>query len=160
MIDRSSINFRIADKSDLDLIVEMRMDFIKEIQQCDDIGHIIKSSEENRNYFLQHFNNSTFIGFLGDYNNQTICCAGLLLYSLPPLIAKINRLQGHVLNFYTIPEYRNMGVGNSLMKFMIQKSREIGIDRLFLNSTKSGERVYKDNGFIEPEEKALILELS
>lgn len=157
MIDTTHIEFKIADKSHLQLLMDMRVQFACELQKCDTIVQLNELKQKTGSYFKNHYMNNSYMGILGYYNHEAICCAGLLLYELPPLTGKINRTQGHLLNFYTIPHYRKMGVGTALLNFIMLKSKESGINRIFLNATKDGENIYHRAGFTEPDEKAMIL---
>ena len=92
-------------------------------------------------------------------NGEIICTAGLLIYYLPPLNIEKYRKIGHILNFYTKPAYRKKGIGLKLMNYIKDTAVNEKIDRLVLNSTKMGFSMYKKAGFIEPKDKAMIIDL-
>lgn len=148
--------FRVTTNDDLELLVKLRMDFILDLHPCTDPVEIANAEEKNRIYLKELMEKGDFIGFIGTMDNEPICCSGLLLYHLPPLIGSLERWQGHVLNFFTYPAYRGRGYGKALMEFMIQVAKEKGINRLFLSATAMGEPVYRKCGFVEPKEKAMI----
>lgn len=152
------LKFKITDKSDLEAIVDMRVRFLIDMHPTNDKKLIESAYIENKKYLEEMIKQELYIGYLGSINIHNVCCGGLLLYKLPPLINKFNRLQGHVLNIYTIPEYRNQGIGLQLIEYIKTNAKETGINRLFLNSTVMGEGLYKKCGFKEPEEKAMIME--
>ena len=154
-----NVVFEITDLSDLEELVDMRMKFLLDMHPTNDKTVIEKAYKENMKYLEEMIKQELYIGYLGSINGLNVCCGGLLLYKLPPLINKFNRVQGHVLNIYTIPEYRNQGIGLQLIEYIKTSAKETGINRLFLNSTVIGEGLYKKCGFKEPEEKAMILEL-
>jgi GNAT superfamily N-acetyltransferase len=83
----------------------------------------------------------------------------LLIYYLPPLNNENYRKIGHVLNFYTKPAYRKKGIGLKLMDYIKNTATDEKINRLVLNSTKMGFSMHKKAGFLEPEDKAMILDL-
>jgi ribosomal protein S18 acetylase RimI-like enzyme len=83
----------------------------------------------------------------------------MLLYTLPPLPGRPDRLVGHILNFYTYPEFRRQGHGAALIAHIKADAPLRGIARLFLNAAPMGERLYRRAGFVEQGEKALILTL-
>lgn len=141
---------------DLELLVKMRMDFILDLHPSDNPQEIKEAEERNRAYLKRLIEKNGYIGFVGFIDVQPVCCSGLLLYHLPPLIGSLERWQGHVLNFFTYPEHRGKGYGKALMEFMITAAKAKGINRLFLNATSMGEPVYRKCGFVEPEEKAMI----
>jgi len=91
----------------LEILVDLRMEFIKDIHPNVDFQLLEKIRKSTLTYFNDLFNNNSYIGFIGINNNvEIICTAGLLMYYLPPLNNENYRKIGHVLNFYTKPSYR------------------------------------------------------
>ena len=137
----------------------MRLAFLSELR----FGCRTSTENELRTaaekYFALHIEDKTYIPFLGSLSGKAVCCAGILLYELPPATWSLKRTQGHILNFYVVPEKRIEGIGTALMEYIISYSADQKISRLFLNATREGERVYRKCGFIECDEAALILDL-
>ena len=155
----SSIIYRETTVDDLDLLVKLRVDFILDINPLLEPHAIEEVRRVTRAYFAGIISANQYIGFIGVIDNKPVCGAGLLLYTLPPLPQSVERVQGHVLNFFTYPAYRNKGYGTGLMDFIIQKSREKQIDHLYLHATTMGEPLYRKFGFSEPKAKALTVNI-
>ena len=154
------INFIKAGIEYLETLVDLRIEFIKDIHPEYGNKLIKKIYDSTIKYFKELFNDNSYIGFLGlNADNQIICTAGLLISFFPPLNTESCRKIGHILNFYTKPEYRKKGYGMNLMNYIKKVAREEGINKLVLNATKMGFSLYKKSGFIEPEDKAMILNL-
>ena len=155
-----NINYKKAGIEYLGTLVDLRIEFIKDIHPEYENDLIEKIHDSTFKYFKELFNNKAYIGFLGiNTDNEIICTAGLLIYFLPPLNTPSYRKIGHVLNFYTKPHYRKKGYGMELMDYIKKVAKEEGINRLVLNATKMGFTLYKKAGFIEPEDKAMLLNL-
>jgi len=159
MAAAAEIEFRIAGESDLNILTDMRLAFLSELR----FGCRTSTENELRTaaekYFALHIEDKTYIPFLGSLSGKAVCCAGILLYELPPATWSLKRTQGHILNFYVVPEKRIEGIGTALMEYIISYSADQKISRLFLNATREGERVYRKCGFVECDETALILDL-
>lgn len=159
MATAAEIEFRIAGESDLNILTDMRLAFLSELR----FGCRTSTENELRTaaekYFALHIEDKTYIPFLGSLSGKAVCCAGILLYELPPATWSLKRTQGHILNFYVVPEKRIEGIGTALMEYIISYSADQKISRLFLNATREGERVYRKCGFVECDETALILDL-
>lgn len=143
---------------DVDLLVKMRVEFVAELRSCDDENTIEDMSVRTREYLADEIARSKYLGFIGKIGNKPVCCAGLLIYRLPPLIHSANRVQGHVLNVFTYPQYRHVGYGSRMVEFVIQKAKDSNVNRLFLSTTPIGEGLYKKLGF-EADNTAMILNL-
>jgi len=144
----------------LEILVDLRIEFIKDIHPEIDLQLLEKIQKASLTYFNDLLKNNSYIGFIGINNNgEVICTAGLLIYYLPPLNNENYRKIGHVLNFYTKPAYRKKGVGLKLMNYLKNTAADEKINRLVLNSTKMGFPMYKKAGFIEPKDKAMFIDL-
>jgi GNAT superfamily N-acetyltransferase len=55
---------------------------------------------------------------------------------------------GLVINVFTEPEWRRQGVGELLMKEIIEWSKEEKLDRLVLHASKDGRALYERLGFV------------
>lgn len=154
------LNFIKAGIDYIEILVELRIEFIKDIHPEYNNDLINKIHNSTIKYFKDLFDNNAYIGFLGfTTDNKIACTAGLLIYFLPPLNTASYRKIGHILNFYTKPEYRRKGYGMQLMDFIKVEAKKDGINRLVLNATEMGFSLYKKAGFIESEDKAMILNL-
>jgi GNAT superfamily N-acetyltransferase len=155
-----SIVYKVVYKEGLQTLVEMRVEFIRDLHPEYSKRRLASIRGASAGYFKGLFREKAYMGFIGtDECGEITCTAGLLLYSLPPLRTAAERKIGHVLNFYTRPGKRNKGYATGLMKYIIKTAKKKGINRLSLNSTKAGYGLYKKCGFNEPEEKAMVLEI-
>jgi len=144
----------------LEILVDLRIEFIKDIHPEIDLQILEKIQKATLTYFNDLLNNNSYIGFIGKNNNgEIICTSGLLIYYLPPLDNENYRKVGHVLNFYTKPAYRKKGIGLKLMNYIKDTAADEKINKLVLNSTKMGFSMYKKAGFIEPKDKAMVIDL-
>jgi ribosomal protein S18 acetylase RimI-like enzyme len=143
--------YRIADKADIDLLLEMRLEFVKDIHPEYDKKKIEELSIGSYQYIKKHIEKDMYIGFFGEVNNQIACSTSLLIYNYPPLFSAIYRKIGHVLNFYTRPQYRNKGYGNGLMEYVKQQAKNYDTYKLDLTATKTGYPLYKKCGFVDSE---------
>jgi GNAT superfamily N-acetyltransferase len=148
-----------ADRSHIDMLVAVRVEFALDMHPVSDRSEILELERLTRQYILRGMRDGSYVGFLGLLNGQTVGAASLLIYTLPPLIGRHDRRQGHVLNVYTAPHLRGRGIGRRMMETVIAEGRKRGLFRLFLNSTKMGEPLYRSLAFIQQEEKAMVLPL-
>lgn len=153
------IKYKQATINDIDLLIKLRMDCILEINPCNNISLIEKMKIATKQYFIEYISKGQLFGFLGSIEKKIICGACLLIFTLPPLINSKNRIQGHIQNCYTYPDYRKKGYGKGLMDFIIKTARSKKINILFLHTTEMGKSLYEKSGFFEPENKEMILNL-
>lgn len=155
------MNFRIADEQDFDKLVELRLRYLKE-----DFGEI--SSENIRSivnslsdYFKKH-NKRDFFAFLAEEEDTVISVAFLLIVEKPAGPHFITGKIGNVLNVYTVPEYRRMGIAEKLMNMLANFAKDKQLDFIELKATQDGYPLYKKIMFIEEKSSytSMKLELS
>lgn len=141
--------YRVADKSEIDMLLQMRLEFVKDIHPEYDDNKMNELSVGTYQYIKDHVEKNMYIGFVGEINNQIACSTSLLIYNYPPLFTSAYRKIGHVLNFYTRPQHRNKGYGIGLMEFVKQYAKNINIYKLDLSATNDGYLLYQKCGFLD-----------
>ena len=150
-----SINIKPVFEESIDMLTEMRMLFINEFEPGFGMSENAAAEKANRVYLDEHFKNKSYIGYLGSLDGEIVCAAGMLLYKLPPILSRTDRLQGHLLSVYTKPQFRSRGFGSEMMRFIIEDARQRGIFRIYLNATPAGETLYRKFGFHEEKDLSL-----
>jgi GNAT superfamily N-acetyltransferase len=124
-----------------------------------DPSSIASLEAATRDWIAPRLANGRYRGYLGLLDGLVVATAAMLVYELPPLGSNTCRRQGHVLNVWTQLGYRRRGYSRQVLEFLITDAQCAGIWRLFLNSTPTGEPLYRDLGFHEQEERALVKHL-
>ncbi len=98
----------------------------------------------------ENVDQNKFVTYFGQINEEIVCFAGVLMFTLPPILGNIKRKQGYILSFFTYQKYRKMGYGKQLMEYIKEDAKNFGIEDLVLKATKDGENLYRKCGFKEP----------
>lgn len=142
------INYKIADKSYISALVDMRLEYIRE-----DDGYISEENQERMKdelpaYFEKHIGED-IIPFIAEEDGKVVSTAFLLIAAKPLSPRFINGKTGSVLNVYTRTSYRKKGIAMKLMQMLLEYARFEKLDYLELKSTKEGYSLYKKCGFID-----------
>lgn len=144
-----SCKFRIAHENEIDKLLEMRLEFVKNVHPEYDSKKMDELSGASLKYIKEHIDKNMYIGFFGEVDNTIVCSTSLLLYHYPPLFSSQYRKIGHLLNFYTRKEYRHRGYGLALMEYVKQYARNNDIYKLDLAATVSSYPLYQKSGFTD-----------
>ncbi len=152
------IAFRCLELDDLELLVQLRMDF--SLDGRGPVSAVDRQALEiaDRTWLSEHLDAGRYLACAGFMGSEAVCGAGLLLYALPPDLGILERRVGHVLNFYTRPQWRRQGFGREMMAFLQDLARERGLCRLVLNASAMGEALYLQAGFADPHCRSLLWE--
>jgi GNAT superfamily N-acetyltransferase len=72
---------------------------------------------------------------------------GLWLMDWPPHMIGAGARRGNILNVYTEPEFRRLGVARSLMQTALDWCRANGITAVILHASPDGRALYESIGF-------------
>jgi GNAT superfamily N-acetyltransferase len=83
----------------------------------------------------------------------------LWLMDWPPHMIGPGAPRGNILNVYTRPENRRMGLARGLMDAALAWCRANGVRAVILHSSDAGRPLYESMGFTRTNEMRIVLEL-
>ena len=146
----TSINYRFADITDIDQLIELRVLMQLEVNDFATEQVNTEYLESVRNYFTKSLKDQKYSSAIAIDKNVIIGTAGACFYNKPPSIAGGTGLVGYVTNVYTRKGYRGCGVGTNLMRKLSELAIELKADKLHLGATSDGLQIYKAVGYLEP----------
>ena len=147
-----NIDFRKADINDLELLVELRYDVLREvnhIEDCDFSDDFMKATE---NYFASD-KQSTYIATEG---KDIIACATVCYTDVMPTFDHPNGRRARSMNVYTRLEYRRRGIAFKLLDMAVQEAEFRGVTEISLDATDEGRELYLSYGF-KPSDEYMVL---
>ena len=146
---------RPAEKKDIQALAEIRVGFLHDLQYAVDDEACFAQTV----HFLEEGLGCLVFGALAEDTHRVLAAGLLLIQKRPyhPLAQK--GLAGEIINMYTNPDDRRQGLGGQVLDALIVKARELGVDKLFLNASDDGYRLYQSRGFLEAKLKHLVMEL-
>jgi GNAT superfamily N-acetyltransferase len=151
------ITHRIATENDIELLADLRIAFSRETGSSDAVHAESETRDSILRYIHRHIQCGDYIGYLTYCNDVIAATAAVLIYELPPLLGSPDRTQAHMLNMFTVKEYRRRGIGRSLLDFVIRDCLSKEITRLYLNALPGSEKMYLDAGFRDNPYRSMIL---
>jgi GNAT superfamily N-acetyltransferase len=140
---------RKAAFTDIDTLIKLRIGYLAE-----DIG--LSSDEEDTikaqlvNYFTKHIGDD-FIAALAEVEGKAVSTAFLVVTEVPANPHFMTGKTATILNIYTIPEYRRLGIATRVLRYIIDIARQSDVAFIDLKASVAGKSLYKMLGFSEPE---------
>ncbi len=100
-----------------------------------------------REWFDAH--RSTHAGYLASVDGDAIGCAWLCTVDRVPGPEKLIRRAGIIQSVYVVPEQRNRGVGEGLVRRIIEDARARELDYLMVHPSAASFSFYRRLGFSE-----------
>jgi len=154
-IDKIKVLLRKASVSDIDLMIEYRITFLKEAQGTPSQELESQLRQSLRQYFTRSLINDTFVSWIAEFENMSIGFSGMVIREQPGNLEVPNGRTGYILNMFTVKEFRENGIGSLLFQKLIDEAKQRELDKIELHATKDGEPIYRQFGLVEPHDKAL-----
>lgn len=146
------MEYRIANRYDIDLFVKNRVEFATLIRDIDDISTFERMTKE---YVEAHIDNDLIV-FLAIDNSAIIASCMACLYHTAPLPSCLSGKIAEIFNVYTQKEHRRKGHAKKLLNMAIDEVRKRGVEIARLDYTEDGLLLYKQMGFTLAEHQMLL----
>ena len=104
---------------------------------------------ENRRYYRKHIADGTHFAVIAEMDGEDIGCGAICLSDELPSPDNPSGKCACLMNIYVRREYRRQGAGHTIVKYLLDKARELGCDKIFLETTDGARTLYKSLGFNE-----------
>lgn len=142
------MNIHRASQNDIHTLVELRLTYLQ--YHFSDLSEKEKSEllKQLPDYFSNHLEKD-FFAFLAEDEGKVISTAFLVINELPANPKFITGKTGELLNVYTDPDYRRLGIATKILKELIEIAKSKNLSYIEILATEAGVPVYKKLGFIE-----------
>lgn len=149
------IQIRIAGPYDMDLMMESRLQMLRAVNNLDeDFTFSDELVEASRKYF----EDGDQITVLAFDNLMVIGCATLCFIRMMPTYAHPSGYRAHMMNVYTVQEYRRQGIAGKMVNILIEEAWKRGATEISLDApTAPGKSLYKKNGFTDSTECMVLV---
>lgn len=134
--------------NDIDALVKMRLDYLREDNSCLDDQDVISIKKDLPDYYRDHLNRDLFVYVIRD-GLEIVSCAFLLIVLKPMSPSFINGITGTVLNVYTCPQYRSRGYAKKIMGALLEDAEQMKLSVIELKATDAGYPLYRSIGFTD-----------
>ena len=149
------INYRIAAKDDIELLMQVRQEMLKVVNN-------LKSDYEFSADFIinsrAYFENADQTTVLALINETVIGCASICYINIMPTFDHPTGSRAHLMNVYTNRQYRRQGIAYHMVNMLIGEAKEKDVTEISLDATQSGRALYRKCGFVDSEQ-CMILNL-
>lgn len=140
-----------AKLADMELLMEWRIRVLREVFSLSETADTADLEQANRKYYERHLqdNSHTACFVQKTQTGEIVGCGGICYQEEMPSPDNQSGSCGYLMNIYTVPEYRGMGVGRKIVQFLIQDAKEYGTEKIYLESSEPARQLYEDIGFRE-----------
>jgi GNAT superfamily N-acetyltransferase len=145
----ADITFRLAMTSDVAVLVELRLAFLREVANADPNDAALR--EELTRYFASALLASEFMACVAEADQRIVATSGLVFHHHPPSAKNLEGREAYIMNMYTVPAWRGQGIASKLLRNLIDLARAAGCKRVALHELPGAGQIYQKAGFAPPE---------
>ncbi len=136
-----------AQLSDIDRVVEMRMEMLYEVGKIAQEGGTEKLRARTRDFFIKKFQTGEFKVLMAVADGKIVATSGIQFLERPPIYENIDGIEAHIMNVYTLPEHRGEGIATALLNNIITQARDKKAGRILLHAIGKDQSIYEKLGF-------------
>lgn len=139
---------RKAITADLEALVRLRLEFLRETRKVEDQAIFSAVEEECRRYFLEKIADETYHSWIVEAEGEIVSCGGFIFIEKPPSPRHLSGKEALILNMYTVPAWRKHGLATRILQDMLAYIKTTTAHRVWLYATQDGQPVYEKLGFV------------
>jgi ribosomal protein S18 acetylase RimI-like enzyme len=150
-VDSARVQIRPATAADLSMLVDFRIAMFADMFAREHGSEAPRPEDPalrtaNERWLDEHLGRD-YLGWVAELDGRPVATAGLLWFAHPPGHVNVGGVEAYILNVYTRPEARRMGLAQALMERVVEEARAAGVRRIWLRASDEGRPLYEAMGF-------------
>ena len=142
------LDYRKATTDDLDILTKTRIEVLRAANGLDDNTNMSRVEKETRAYYENALANGSHTAYLVFDGDVFIGAGGISYYTVMPTFHNPTGRKAYIMNMYTRPDYRRMGIAAKTLDLLIQDAKKRNITFISLEATDMGRKLYERYGFV------------
>lgn len=146
----SSIHIQAATPADLSALLDLRLQMFEEMGIAGDAAAQAHLRQISETFFAQGMASGQCSSWLAvTAEGRGVACGSVALFSRPPYPGNLQGLEAYLLNMYTHPDWRKLGLARRILHAAQAHARAKGCAKMWLMASEMGQALYAENGFVE-----------
>jgi ribosomal protein S18 acetylase RimI-like enzyme len=151
-----TLTIRLGTVDDVPVIVHHRWAMFADMGY-DDLAFLDAMSKEFAPWVTEKLECGEYLGWCAvNEQNEVVAGAGVWFIEWPPTMHDLTGKRAYLLNVYTEPEYRRLGLARQLVAAILDHCRQQGIQVASLHASDKGRSLYESLGFKQTNEMRLM----
>ncbi len=142
------LEYRKATIDDLNILTKTRIKVLRTENGLDDNTDMSRVEKEFRAYYKNALANDLHTAYLVSDGEVFIGAGGISYYTVMPTFHNPTGRKAYIMNMYTRPDCRRMGIAIKTLDLLIQDAKKRGATSISLEATDMGRKLYERCGFI------------
>ena len=133
---------------DMELLTKTRIEVLRAANNLDDRIDMSRVERESRKYYENALANNLHTAYLVFDGVDFVGAGGISYYAVMPTFHNPTGKKAYIMNMYTRPDHRRMGIATRTLELLIQDAKKCGITSISLEATEIGRKLYERYGFV------------
>ena len=142
-----NLEYRKATAADVELLIKTRIEVLLAANGLPDDTDMDEVEKQSRVYYEHAIPDGTHTAYLAFDGDRFVGAGGISYYQVMPTYHNPTGRKGYIMNMYTRPEYRKMGIATHMLDLLVHDAREKGLAFISLEATAAGRPLYEKYGF-------------
>ena len=142
------MEYKMATLDDIELLTSSRIEVLRAANKLDDSVDMSEVETSSREYYKRALQDSTHTAILVMDGNSFVGAGGVSYYEVMPTYHNPSGKKAYIMNMYTRPDHRRMGIATRTLELLIHDAQKRGITSISLEATDLGRKLYEKYGFI------------
>ena len=144
-----NLTYKRATIEDIDILTETRIKVLRAANKLPDDIDMSKVERESYGYYKKALCDGTHIAYLIFDENRFVGAGGVSFFQVMPTYHNPSGKKAYIMNMYTHPDYRRMGIAYKTLDMLINDTKCKGITSISLEATAMGRPLYEKYGFVK-----------
>ena len=150
------LTFRKATAGDIDLLTKARIDVLRAANRLLDDTGMDDVEKQTYAYYQKALRDGTHTAYLAFDGDRWIGAGGVSYYRVMPTYHNPSGNKAYIMNMYTRPEYRRLGIAFRMLDLLVEDARSRQITFITLEATAMGRPLYEKYGFLAMEDEMIL----
>ena len=143
-----SFLYKRATLEDIDILTKTRIEVLRAANQLSDDIDMSEVERESYNYYQKALDDDSHVAYLIFAGDHVVGAGGVSFFQVMPTYHNPSGKKAYIMNMYTHPDYRRMGIAYKTLDMLISDTRCKGITSISLEATAMGRPLYEKYGFV------------
>lgn len=103
----------------------------------------------NRRYYEVHVADGSHVPVVAASGGNECGCGAICLSDELPSPDNPSGRCAYLMNIYVRPQFRSRGIGHAIVRHLVDVARQLGCDKIYLETTPEARSLYRGVGFME-----------
>lgn len=141
--------YKKATIEDVNFLTKSRIEVLKAANKLADDVDMTEVEVQSYDYYKKALSDGTHTAYLVFDGDRFIGAGGISYYRVMPTYHNASGNKAYIMNMYTNPDYRRLGIAYKTLELLVADAREKGVKAISLEATDMGRPLYEKFGFVK-----------